>query len=388
MDFKKELDLCLSKLNGETNDSWQDIVDELGVEIHPDTLRRMAYGYRRYDDYLNSLELTSADEEKIKELKEKMLDIKKKRQQLSDERTYTNEKIRNLSRIEDFISCFKEELELLAFEKPFIVDKEFIQDEGISRNEGILLLSDIHFGLEINLPVNTYSPVIAKARMVKLKSNVLEYCKLHGIKSLHILELGDTISGHIHNTIRLKNRLSVSKQIIGVAEMISWLLFELSKEIECINFSMVEGNHDRIIPDKKDNLNEDSFCVLIHELIKQRCKGIKNLKINEYNNKTFADIEVCGHYCVGVHGDKDKASSLVDGIQSITQRQPDFLFMGHIHNANESTLNRTEVITNGSFCGTDEYAYNPRKNSKPIQKFMVMNREGRKCTYNIDVSKI
>ena len=52
--FEWELRLCKAKLNKDIDLDWQEIVDTLGLDIHYDSLRKMAYGYQRYDEYLKN----------------------------------------------------------------------------------------------------------------------------------------------------------------------------------------------------------------------------------------------------------------------------------------------------------------------------------------------
>ncbi len=52
--FEWKLRLCKAKINREIDLDWQEIVDILGLDIHYDTLRRMAYGYIEYDSYLKN----------------------------------------------------------------------------------------------------------------------------------------------------------------------------------------------------------------------------------------------------------------------------------------------------------------------------------------------
>lgn len=381
-DFKKELDICLAKLNKEIELGWDEIVEELGLDIHYDTLRRMAYGYKKYNDFIKEQSLSEdTPQDKINEYKETLLELKKTRQMLSDERTFTNKKIRALARVEDFISLLKDELELLSLSKPLVIEKDINHDTG--EKEGILLLSDIHYGININNTLNFYNPEECRKRMSRLIDNVLRQCEFYGIKKLNVFELGDTISGNIHNNLRLENRIGASKQVIGVAELISQALCLLAEKLDSVVFTMVEGNHDRLLPNKDDNLNEDSFNILVQELIIQRCKNISNVKIIKSSCETYTQLNICGYNCVGVHGDKDKPQSVVENITAITGEVPDYVFIGHFHNANEFTINQSEVLVNGSFVGVDEYAFNLRKNSPPAQKFIVMSNRGKECSYNI-----
>ena len=72
-DFDKVIDACVGKLDKKepfNNMGWGEIVDYLGLDYHPDNLRKGAYFVKKYNDYLNSIENTSISNE---ELYEKML---------------------------------------------------------------------------------------------------------------------------------------------------------------------------------------------------------------------------------------------------------------------------------------------------------------------------
>lgn len=57
--FEWELRLCKAKLNKEIDMDWQEIVDVLGLDMHYDNLRKMAYGYMRYDEYIKNNGVTT-----------------------------------------------------------------------------------------------------------------------------------------------------------------------------------------------------------------------------------------------------------------------------------------------------------------------------------------
>jgi predicted phosphodiesterase len=52
--FEWKLRLCKAKLNREIDLDWQEIVDILGLEMHPDHLRKVSYGLIEYDNYLKT----------------------------------------------------------------------------------------------------------------------------------------------------------------------------------------------------------------------------------------------------------------------------------------------------------------------------------------------
>ena len=51
--FEWKLRLCKAKINKEIDLDWQEIVDMLGLDVHPDHLRKTAYGLIEYDEYIH-----------------------------------------------------------------------------------------------------------------------------------------------------------------------------------------------------------------------------------------------------------------------------------------------------------------------------------------------
>ena len=292
MEKKEIINLMLGKLNRERSESWEDISKATGLNFAPDHLRKMSYGVKLYDEYLEEEGRKHRQGKDIEDIEEKLLELKKTRKQIQDERTLANKQIRALARVEDFVNIMRDELELLAYEKPLEITKS--TDVKENENVGVLLLSDIHYGIGIDSPINKYNPDIVRERMNQVINDVVRYCHLHKINHLYIFELGDTISGHIHNNLRLENRINVAGQVIGASEMLSTILFELAKKIDKITFTMVEGNHDRMLPKKDDNLNEDSFSALVQELIIQRTKNIANLTIIPAVGQTLSPVTIKG----------------------------------------------------------------------------------------------
>lgn len=372
----------LAKVNKEIDLDWGEIVELLGLECSPDHCRKVSYGLKEAFDYLNSKIQNNSTQEEIDLIDEKILELKKIKVQLSDERSLVNKKIREYSRVDNIIDLFNNKINDISLHKPFL--NSSYESYESSNQEAIMLISDTHYGLETINAFNRYNSDIFKTRIQYLKDRIIEYSKFHKVKRLHLMLLGDLISGHIHNSIRLENRESVVEQIIEVSEILSEFIYELSKEINQIIVYSVGGNHDRILPKKDENLDKDNFNLLIDEYIKLRVKNIDNVIFQEniYDNDIIV-TKICGNTCFGVHGDKDKISTAIPKLTSLIRTIPDYVFMAHLHNCKEDTYGESEICVNGSFSGTDTYAKNLRLSSYAMQKFMIFNEEGRVCTYNI-----
>ena len=57
--------------------------------------------------------------------------------------------------------------------------------------------------------------------------------------------------------------------------------------------------------------------------------------------------------------------------------------MGHFHRHSTLEDNDIELIVNGSFAGTDEFAESIRKSNTPSQTLIIYNNEGQECLYKI-----
>lgn len=378
----------LAKVNKEVDLDWGEIVELLGLECSPDHCRKISYGLKEAHDYINSNIPKYFNEEKLNDIEEKILELKKIRVQISDERALVNRKIREYSRLDSIINLFNKKINEKSHYKPLLETYNYKRYEPLNQ-EAIILISDIHYGLEVINSFNRYNTEIFKVRINYLKSRIVEYCELHKIKRLHIMLLGDLISGHIHNSIRLENRENIVEQIIEVSEILSDFIYELSQRIDEVVVYSVGGNHDRVLPKKDENLDKDNFTLLIDEYIKLRINNINNVIFqNNVQDNDIIIAKICGNTCLGVHGDKDKISTTIPKLTSLIKVIPDYIFMAHLHNCKEDSFGESEICVNGSFCGTDTYAKNLRLSSYAMQKFMIFNENGRLCTYNINLSKL
>ena len=101
--------LSLQKLSGDNEVNWEDIIDSLGISLHKDTLRRWARGMQIYDEYLKETKHKSVRDDSEKTIK-KILELKQQRILLSDEKRYVNERLRELTRVEDFYKKLEDKI--------------------------------------------------------------------------------------------------------------------------------------------------------------------------------------------------------------------------------------------------------------------------------------
>ena len=388
--FEKLKNLVISKLDKDSDLSWEDICDILDLDLNPHELRKRSYGIKAYDDYLKSKSISQVSSSDIQnDIDEKLIELKKERVKLNDLRTQVNKSLREQARYEDLLELLKVEIRNLSTEKPLANRINPILDSVIHRNECILVLSDLHYGIEIDNSWNKFNSDIAKDRMNHMVNNTIKYGRLHGCNMCHVLITGDLVNNNIHLTSRLSNRENIAMQTVGVSELISEAVYKLSKEFKYVTLSICDGNHDRIYPNKSDNDYNDSFIHIIREFIKLRCININNLIIQDNKHGSeLIELNVCGKKIIGLHGDKIPAKSAIPRLTTMFGKV-DYVIRGHVHNSSQDSFGDSKLITVSSFSGMDEYAKHLGLSSRPSQKILILSTENNDdCVYDIDLSKI
>ena len=385
--FDKVIEACVGKLNKEepfSSMGWGEIADYLGLDCHPDNLRKGAYYIKKYNDYLNNNENNPISYEE--KLLKKEIEIKKMTNKMSDMRNLVNKMIKEQSRFEDMLDCAREIAKDFDLSKPLLSNPPVITS---GNKEGLLLLSDWHIGLVCQNHWNEFNTEIAKERLSFLKQRVIDICLHNNVKKINVCCCGDLISGIIHNNLRLENRENVVQQSIIVVEMISELLASLSTLFE-VDFYYVVGNHERISANKNDSLDKENFGYFILEMIKSRCANLKGLTIRDNTiDDEIITFNIFEDKIVTTHGNNfGNLNTYIPKLTSMLGYVPDYVCVGHLHQHVEKTYGKTELIVNPSFSGVDSYAKNYGLIGKVGQKLMIFSEEyGKECTYNVDVER-
>ena len=379
MDRGRLIELSLAKLNDGKDITWEEITELCEWDVNPDHCRKVAYGIKLLDDYLkeNNIELSVSDE--IDKYDKKIIEFKKERKKLNDTRAMVNREITKLSRIEHLIEIFEEELRYKEPKSPILK----VESTSNFDMEGVLLLSDIHYGAEFKTRENEYNPTICVNRFQTLLNEVVNNCKVHNIHKIHVFLLGDLINGLIHTTTRLENKVQVIDQVLDMCEILSTFLHSLCEHIDEVMVYYNPGNHDRVFEDKKDNINVDDFGRLLMKYLERDLREVDNIDIVKTEVGEPIVTKICNNVVFGSHGDKDSLKDCVSSMSNYVGIVPDYIFLGHYHHPVEEQIANTNVVVNGSFAGNNEYSSNLRLKSPAIQKFLVFNFKGKLCSYDI-----
>lgn len=316
-----------------------------------------------------------------RKIQDKIDELKKERVKLADERTQNNAYIRRLSREETLVEIGTKSAQIIAEKYPYIAKstindpcKYLVHDvgDGVIDAEGILAISDWHYGADIKNYWNSYNTEIARDRISTLTEKTLEKLSANNVRRLHLVNLGDMIEGNIHLQLRIQSRIDVITQTTEVAEIIAQMMttFE-SNGIEVFYYDCLD-NHSRIMPDKKESLDVESLCRIIKWYLKERFKDSNNIHIvNNFIDADMIDFESMGHRIGGVHGHKDKVKDVASNLTMMCEEDFDLILTAHRHHFSADEQNQCIVLCNGTLMGTDEYSKNLRLTCTPSQNLII-----------------
>ena len=309
-------------------------------------------------------------------LKDLILEFKKERVKISDERTQNNAYVRRIAREETLKEIALEVAKEMSSKKllpTYVRPVTYTND----KREGIIQISDWHYGIEVDNFLNKFNPEICASRVSKLLQECKAYFGRNPVSKLYVVNLGDLIAGRIHSEIRIESRYDVVTQCIHTSEMLAEFLNELTS-IAPVDYYDCLDNHSRVEPNKKESLDLESLARITPWYLKNRFENNKDVTIcyNDYSDDIINFKAINGKWSIGgVHGHKDKPAKVVDGLTLFTRNNFDLILTAHLHHFSADEKNQTVVLANGSLMGTDRYASDYRLSSIPSQNLILVNEK-------------
>lgn len=319
-----------------------------------------------------------------KSITEAMHELKKQKQQLSDERTALNKRLREDARLEEDLRILKGVIQKngrTVFEPVKAVAKD-------GDNDLLIVLSDIHLGLDIANAFGEYNSDIAQERLQNYLQKIVDVQRKNKSKNAYLVILGDIISGEIHFTIQLENRENVTEQVQKSAEMLSAFTYELSKHFENVYVNGVAGNHSRTSY-KDEVVRGNRLDNLIPWYMKAKLEHIQNVFFVDDKNidATIGDMEIRGKHYWLLHGDFDSFDKKgVSNLVMMIGYKPEAILYGHLHKCSYDEVSGVKLIRGGSLCGCgDDYTVKKRLYGCPTQMVCVITDYGVESCYPMRV---
>lgn len=368
--------------NKDTYDlSFQEITNLINEETGQN------YGESKYRKYMtpfidgydfairNNLDIQDAMDELAKERKE--FEIAKI--QFQDQRREYRKYLRHEGRLKHLLKEMVDEFEIEMDKKPLDWFKR-IEPTG-SKRAGVLMLSDLHNEMVTDNHWNTFNEDVFYERLNQVVNETIDYKFYHNLDELHIFQLGDLIEGSLHRLTRIKETETATRAIQRVAEKLSEMIATLANTYPSVKFYSVAGNHDRVASRKEEEIRTESFHEFVPWYMEARLKDFDNVEIvkNEYDSEIIV-ADILNNTYFGVHGHLDNLGQVVQNLTLMIQKFPTAVLSGHIHKNFENEVHSVDIIVNGGFAGTNDYAKDRRLTSKAHQKFLIVDEKGRKST--------
>lgn len=386
-DFEYGLRLIETKVEQNPSDlEWSDIVELLGLNIHYDSLRKAANttpysGYNVMKYFKAKSDKDVDDESYLGELDRKMVEFQKERQRFFDQRNALNKVVRNMARQDENADILERAI------TNGVIPQLVYEPVSVPASENDLLVSlnDLHFGAFVDNYWNYYNSDVCRSLLQEYIGAILDVAERYGAENCYVWANGDLISGNIHKSIAVSNRENVIEQVVGVSELVSEFLAELSKHFRNVYFSSVAGNHSRL--EEKDKASQhERMDDLIEWYLKARLQNFENISFDHYRkiDDTMYLLDVRGKTYLGVHGDYDGSDSKVQSLQTMAKEPVYGILSGHLHHNKIDNVQGVKTIMAGSFLGMDDYCVGKRIYGAQQQLICVCSYNGVKAYCDVD----
>ena len=380
-----------AKQNNLITDTWGELSPILNKELgyEEEDWKGESAWRKRYRNYLEAYEQIFSKSEfcetRASEIEDQINELFKIKKQVQDQRRELRNILTPDARFDNLTEKLIESANHLSEIKPLVFE-DYILDTTDS--EAVIAWADWHYGMVTDNIWNKYNTDICRQRVSDFVSKSIKHIQRHGVKTLHIMLLGDAAHGSIHTGCRVASEEDACDQLMESSEIMAEAINELSSYVSEVNVYATYGNHLRTIQNKNDSVHSDNMEKLVPWWLEWRLKKNSKVNIVKSDYYEFLYLNVCGYNIVGAHGDLEKFKQFGLTVNTLFTKKYgktiDYTISADKHHIEEFETMGIESTLVRSLCGTDEHANNHRLYSEPGQTLMIFTPEdGRQCTYNI-----
>jgi len=283
---------------------------------------------------------------------------------------------------------------------PGLREREHVQ-------EAVLQLSCWHYG-EVVSPEETagfgvYDIAMAQARAQYMTESVIDLAIDHHrgerIRKLWVIDLGDNVSGDIHDELRVTNERPIISQVTGCSFLLAQVLRDFSAAFEQVELVGLPGNHPRTQKKPMHKAKaENSFDRMVYETVGLLTSRLENVTVT-IPGSFFYRMPINEWYFLFMHGDNIRswmnlphygmyrADANMTKLHASRELFYRYLGLGHFHVAGTLPNVRGEILLTGSLKGPDEFSLDVlQTGSEPNQLFYgVHKRRGVSFRYPVSV---
>lgn len=354
----------------------KELFDEDESQYRDESAFRKAVKYAR--DFYEAGVFGNNEDEYFNKLRIEKQELRKEKQKLFDERTGLNKLLREQSRREELFNIVKraiDEYEPIVFDySPVpIIDSD---------SDMIIHVTDVHCGVNIVSPFNTYNFDVLQERLKRYLDEIIEIRETYNSQNAYIILGGDMLHGLIHTNARIEAKENIIEQIKKVSDVIGHFIDELRYKFSNVFIYTTPGNHGRSMASKEEAIRGENFDLLVPYVLSKDFKRVENVFIEENTlDVNIATFNVRGWNVYASHGDKENEKTVVYNMTKLARRAgyplPDMCYLGHRHTNGLSTVDEVKVIQSGCVDGMDSYAIDGRFVGSPEQTVTVVTQKKR-----------
>jgi hypothetical protein len=310
---------------------------------------------------------------------EKIMDLEADIVHLQEELTQEKRRVKAGAKIAGLFKAVVREMDTRI--KPFAAlppALDFRRKAQISEH-CVLHLSDGHHDQVVRPEevggLEDYNFPISCARAERLVDTVVEWTQdtltpKFFFPVLWVLAYGDHTSGEIHRACERSYYRNQFKNCLAIGQLHALMFRDFAAHFEQVNVLYLSGNHGRRTQ-KKDYLGAcENWDYLVAEVARLHCRGLGNVSF-QIPNAWSANVNINGVGFNVSHGDDVRSNSSLPWY-GMVRRQKNLIALGaaagatrcryycvgHHHAASTLSDVDGELLVNGSWVGTDAFAYN------------------------------
>lgn len=326
---------------------------------------------------------------------ERVLELEAEIVHLTEERNRERLKVKAGAKIAGLFKAITEEMEQRI--KPFPALPSLYQPKKKTKivEHCVLHISDMHADAVVRSDevggMEEFNFPIACARAEHLVESTINWTQrtlspTFNFPVLWILVYGDLSSGTIHKAAERSYYRNQFKNSLAIGQLLGLMIRDLAAYFSQVNVVCVSGNHGRLTPKKDFHGSQENFDYLIAEIARLSCKELTNTDWL-IPNSWSVNLDING---VGVnvsHGDDVRSNGGLPfygmarrqkGLIAMNSMQGGlrtrYFVMGHHHVSMSLADIDGELLVNGAWVATDQFAYNALAGYRePCQLLMGMN---------------
>lgn len=377
--YEQNLQTLIDKVEGRLDVGWSDVRDQIGADIHTDSLRKAfattEYGGYAVAKYLMNKTASELTDDMLARLQDKKNEEYKERVRLQDARREYNKELRAEARYENLVDVMRDMLSDISQEDFEPYGSKHLHLNNKSDKTAILMLSDWHYGALCDSQWNYYNTEVAEKRVEQLTDKVIKYILNMSITDLVVEINGDMIEGLISISGRVSSEESAVEQIVGVSKLLIKCINSFKPYVKSLKVITTLGNHGRLVSDKKQQGYEhENFEMLIPEFLRMGLD--KDIQIITSQGLDFVQYECDNKIICLSHGHHDKVNSAINNMTKVYKIVPDEVHLGHYHHMSDLNDSNIHVVVNGGLKGIDDFGLKAtRCVTKPSQNLIVYGED-------------